>query len=134
MNYQNLNEAERIVFDFFSVYSHRDYDKLPSLIAANIQDHSPAQARNLKDAIRVLRLVEETFPDLSVDVLDIFNKNDKVAARVSFSGTHSATYINVPASGKKITWEALEIFRVANGLITESWGYWPDYRMLMQMK
>ena len=34
--------------------------------------------------------------------------------------------MGIPATGKRISFEALEYFRLADGKITESWGYWPD--------
>ena len=34
--------------------------------------------------------------------------------------------MGIPATGKRISFEALEHFRLADGKITESWGYWPD--------
>jgi len=42
--------------------------------------------------------------------------------------------IDAPASNKTISWEVLERFKFEDGKIAESWGYWPDYGMLQQMK
>ena len=39
---------------------------------------------------------------------------------------HIGTFNNIPATGKTITFEALENFKVVNGKIVESWGSWPD--------
>ncbi len=32
----------------------------------------------------------------------------------------------IPVTGKRISFVALENFKVADGKIVESWGYWPD--------
>lgn len=45
--------------------------------------------------------------------------NSPAAARVHFEGLHNA-------AGKKICFEALENFKVVDGKIVESWGYWAD--------
>ena len=134
MSNQNSNTAKHVVTAFFSIYNSREYDKIPSLIDANYKDNSPAQARSPNDVIHILKLVADIFPDLSCEILDIFGENGDVAVRLAFSGTHSRTYADVPASGKFISWEALENFRVKNDKIVESWGYWPDSEMLDQMK
>ena len=34
--------------------------------------------------------------------------------------------MDIPATGKRLRFEALEHFRVEDGRIAESWGYWPD--------
>jgi steroid delta-isomerase-like uncharacterized protein len=134
MSNQNLDKAKHVVIEFFSIYTSREYDKIPSLIDSDYRDNSPAQARSPADVIHILKLVADIFPDLSCEILDIFGENGDVAVRLAFSGTHSGTYADVPASGKFISWEALENFRVQNDKIIESWGYWPDSEMLKQMK
>jgi steroid delta-isomerase-like uncharacterized protein len=134
MSNQNSNKAKQVVIEFFSIYTSREYDKIPALIDSDYVDNSPAQARSPSDVINILKLVSDIFPDLSCEILDIFGENGDVAVRLAFSGTHSGTYAGIPASGKVIFWEALENFRVNNDKIIESWGYWPDSEMIKQMK
>jgi len=137
---EDLNENEKIVLDFFSVYANRNYEKVHQLMSENYKEHGStkdnesAYAKNPEEAIKILKSVEDIFPDISVTMLDIFSQDDKVVVRVSFSGTHSATCFGAPASHKKIAWEALEIFRIQNAQIVESWGYWPAHEMLNQMR
>ena len=59
-------------------------------------------------------------------MLDIFSDNEMVATRVLYQGVHSGTCMGIAATGKKISFEALENFKVVDGKIVESWGYWPD--------
>lgn len=46
--------------------------------------------------------------------------------RVRYEGIHAGTCTDIPATGKRITLEALENFKVSERKIVESWGYWPD--------
>lgn len=126
--------AKQTVRDFFAVYTSHGYEQIPALIAANYRDNSPAQARGPADVVAILQQIAAIFPDLSYTFLDIFSEQGRVATHIRFTGTHAAPYMDVPASGRRITWEALENFRVENGQIVESWGYWPDYDMIRQMK
>ena len=50
-----------------------------------------------------------------------------VATRVRFDGLHNE-------SGKRVSFEALENFKVMNGKIVESWGYWPDKEIEEKLK
>lgn len=59
-------------------------------------------------------------------MLDVFSEKDMVAARVLFDGIHTGPCMGIPATGKRIQFEALEHFRVVDEKIVESWGYWPD--------
>lgn len=42
--------------------------------------------------------------------------------------------MGIPATGKRIVFEALENFRVVEGRIAESWGYWPDLEIERKLK
>ena len=96
------------------------------LVAEDYIDHSPAGARSNAQAVEILKIVAGMFSDLSIKMLDIFAENDLVATRVLYDGVHSGECMGIPATGKRISFEALENFKVVNGKIVESWGYWPD--------
>ena len=57
-----------------------------------------------------------------------------VATRILYDGIHTGTCMGIPATGKRITFEALENFKVENGKITETWGYWPDKEIEQKLK
>ena len=62
-------------------------------------------------------------------MLDIFADNEMVATSVLNQEVHSGTCMGIAATGKKISFEALENCKVVDGKIVESWGYWPDKEM-----
>ena len=78
----------------------------------------------------MLKGTAQIFPDLQVEILDLIEEQERIAVRARFFGTHSAELCGVPATEKKVCFEALEIFRLENGKIAESWGYWPDIQIL----
>lgn len=73
------------------------------------------------------------FPDLRVRFRMQIAENDLVATRWEFTATHLGDYLGVPPSGKKIVWTGIEVDRVANGRIVESWVDWDEYRFLQGM-
>ena len=103
-------------------------------VAENYIDHSPAGARSNADAVNILKIVEGQFADLKIKVLDVFYENDMVATRILYDGIHIGTCMGIPATGKHISFEALENFKVADGKIVESWGYWPDKEIEQKLK
>lgn len=124
-----------IVVKFFEDgYTNKNYDFVMRCMTENYIDHSPASARSNADAVGILKIVAEQFSELRVTVLDVFSEKEMVAARVRFDGIHSGTCMGIPATGKSITFEALENFRVIDGKITESWGYWPDKEIEQKLK
>lgn len=116
-----------IVNRFFKEgYENKNYAEVMDLVAEDYIDHSPAGARSNAQAVEILKIVAGMFSDLSIKMLDIFAENDLVATRVLYNGVHSGECMGIPATGKRISFEALENFKVVNGKIVESWGYWPD--------
>lgn len=118
---------KQVVTNFFiKGYNENDYAAVRKLINENYYDHSPAGARGPSDAINILKIVENIFPDMNVEIIDLIEDGNKVAGRFNFIATHNNDYMGVKATNKRIEWEAIEIFRIENGQIIESWGYWPD--------
>ncbi|MDQ8726727.1 ester cyclase [Bradyrhizobium sp. LHD-71] len=61
------------------------------------------------------------FPDIRIQVEDIFASDDKVAVRARLSGTHTGEFLGTRPSGKRIEYQSNEIYRVADGKIAEEW-------------
>lgn len=121
-----MNNKELVVSFFEEGYAKHNYDHIMECVAEDYIDHSPAGARSNADAVNILKIVEGQFADLKIDVLDVFGEEDMVATRILYDGIHAGTCMGIPATGKRIRFEALENFKVIDGKIVESWGYWPD--------
>ena len=129
-----MNNKEIVIEFFEEAYTKKNYDYVMKYFSENYIDHSPAGARSNKDAVGILKIVHEMFDDLKITVLDVFEENGMVATRIEYEGIHISDCMGIPATGKKIKWEALENFRVENKIVTESWGYWPDEAIKEMLK
>lgn len=61
------------------------------------------------------------FPDSRFVVDDVIAEGEKVAVRHRLLGTHQAEFQGVPATGKNVETNAVVIFQIENGMITEAW-------------
>ena len=129
-----LSQKDIVVKFFEDGYTNQNFDFVMTCMAENYIDHSPAAARSNADAVGILKIVAEQFSNLTVKVLDAFAEGGMVATRILYDGIHAGTCMGIPATGKHITFEALENFKVENGKITESWGYWPDKEIEQKLK
>lgn len=135
MRIEDYLSPKDIVVKFFEEgYTNHNYDFVMNCVAENYIDNSPAAARSNADAVGILKIVAGQFSDLTVKVLDVFAEGGMVATRILYDGIHTGTCMGIPATGKHITFEALENFKVENGKITESWGYWPDKEIEQKLK
>ena len=61
-------------------------------------------------------------PDLTAAEQDIVAENDLVVVRLLVSATVKGTLLGVPADGKSVQWNAVDIYRVTDGKISEEWA------------
>lgn len=121
-----MSDKELVARFFVEGYQNRNYDFILKCLSENYIDHSPAGAGSNQDAVKILIAVSKMFGDMQVSIEDIFSENGMVAARIRYKAVHIGEYMGIAATGKNISFEALENFKVADGKIVESWGYWPD--------
>ena len=105
------------------------------LLAPNLIDHNPFPGQppgveGLKQAMVALR---QAFPDLHVTVDEMLSDGDKVVIRSTMKGTHKGTFMNIPATGKQISVEGIDIVRISNGRVVEHWGVTDNLTMMQQL-
>jgi predicted ester cyclase len=113
--------VQRTTTDIFDEYFAPDFVlHMPPWDDVGLEDHKKFEIEAWASA-----------PDQQVTLEDVFAEGDKVAVRLSESGTHTGEWQGVPATGKKFTISALHIYRVADGKIAEAW-FNVDYLGLFQ--
>ena len=61
------------------------------------------------------------FPDLHCSLDELIAEGDKVFLRTTMTGTHDGEYKGIPPTGRHISSESAEIYRIADGKFV---GYW----------
>jgi len=61
------------------------------------------------------------FPDASMEINDQIAERDLVSTRKTLRGTHRGELWGLPPSGKRVEFEFIDIFRIADGLLIEHW-------------
>ena len=103
-------------------------------MALNYLDYGIDSVRSVEDAIKILKGTHKAFPDIKVTINDLIEENDKVVFRGHFTATHLGEFVGIQPTGVKVEFEALEIFKIENYKITESWGYWPMQSIINQIQ
>jgi predicted ester cyclase len=73
------------------------------------------------------------FPDLRITVEDALTDGDRFASRTTVTGTHTGDLMGMPATGRRISVEAVDIGRIHNGQAIERWGGLNMYAPLTQL-
>ena len=61
------------------------------------------------------------FPDSHVTIDDMIAEGDRVVTKKTFTGTHTGDFAGIPATGKTVTLQYVDIMRVREGRIVEHW-------------
>jgi steroid delta-isomerase-like uncharacterized protein len=113
-----------IVRESIEALNAGDTARLVAVVAPDIVIHYaeiPEPLRGRETWQQGFELMKRAFPDLRVHVDDVVAADDKVALRLTLSGTHEGEFQGMPASGRTVSYISHEFYRVADSLIAEEW-------------
>lgn len=113
-----------LILDSIGAFNAGDVDKLLAVAAPDIVMHyaelpEPLQGRETWR--QGFELVKRAFPDLEIHVDDLVAADDKIALRLTLSGTHQGEFQGIPATGRTISYVSHEFYRVEDGVFAEEW-------------
>jgi predicted ester cyclase len=78
--------------------------------------------------------LREGFPDIQVEIQDIFGVDDRVVVRWHTTRqTHTGPYRGLPPTGKEVRVTAIQVFRLENERIVEFWLEMDQLEAVRQM-
>ncbi|NDJ63105.1 MAG: ester cyclase [Chloroflexi bacterium] len=131
-------EAHRALFErwFEELWNKKNYDITQELVHPDFTAHGAGgqSIRQGPDGVaEMVRTWHAAMPDGRMTVDDIVTEGDLSMIRMTWEGTHTGAFGDIPASNKRIKVTSIGIDRVVNGKITEGWGELDMMGMLMQM-
>lgn len=133
MNAQNY---EKVIERYFDAWNSGELEVFDEIIAPGYINHSPATPNpaagpaGLKPIVVAIRAA---FPDIHYTVKDLVIGEGKVAVRLSWTGTHLGDFFGIPASGKTVTVNTMQIEYISNGQIVEHWRQTDDLGFMQQI-
>ncbi len=101
---------------------------------AFIDHHLPPDVPpNIEGHKAWIQMVRAGFPDIHITIEDVVVGDEKVAARMSVSGTHTGEFMGMPPSGKSIHFGAIGISRFTDGKSVEYWETFDALSMMQQI-
>lgn len=62
-------------------------------------------------------------PDLVATEQDMIADDDAVSVRFVIEATHEGPLFGIPATGRRIRWDAIDLYRISDGKIVEEWAF-----------
>ncbi len=118
----------------YDLINAHDIDAFGELLADDFVEHEELPDATREGVKAFFRMQIAAFPDLAMTVEDIVDGGAKVVARVRFTGTHTADFMGIPATGRAVDVNVIDIMRFADdGLVHEHWGVFDQMTMMHQL-
>jgi steroid delta-isomerase-like uncharacterized protein len=135
---EGLNANKAVVLRFNrEVIEKGDVAALRELLAPDFinQTAPPGVSAGPEGMRQVLfEVLRPAFPDLRVEIHDQIAEGDRVTTRKTLRGTHRGPLMGVPATGREVVIEVIDIVRVRDGRYAEHWGINTLPAVLAQLK
>jgi predicted ester cyclase len=112
---------------YFADINAHDVASLKDVIAGNYVQRDAGQGQGLAGMQAAYQHYFQMFPDFHMTLEDSVITNDKIVARFRITATHDhpvqlgPNAPVFPPTGKKLAWQGISIWRVADGKFVEHW-------------
>ncbi len=131
------NEANKaLIRRVYDAVAGQDFDVFDEIVSEDYVDHDPfpgMESRGLKAFRAPFEASSSAFSDFRIHEDDMVAEGDKVAARITVSGTHVGEFIGIPATNKSINVGGFDFFEIHDGKITARWGAADTGAMMEQL-
>jgi steroid delta-isomerase-like uncharacterized protein len=106
------------------------------IVAPTYVRHDPGDPFIAEGPAGVKRLVmglRAQMPDLHITIEDVIAEGNKVVTRYTGTGTVTGEFMGRAFTGKQIRVSAIQIFRMVDGKIVESWANRDDLGLMQQL-
>src|SRR5437870_3338041 len=114
-----------IIRAFYDNLSRGNVNIIDDLLTSDFIEHEqlPTPGQGREAVKQFFNMFSSAFPDARFNVEEMYTDGDTVIARFKVRGTQQGDLHGiVPATGKQINVEGIDILRIADGKLVEHWG------------
>jgi steroid delta-isomerase-like uncharacterized protein len=129
-----LEANKALVRRFYVPFATGDVDLYDDLLTEDWVEHPPAapgQAPGRAGYKPVVRQVRAMLPDIAFSLEALVAEGDLVVARSILSATHATDAFGFPATGERFAILTMDMHRIAEGRIAETWHV-EDWQHMMR--
>ena len=120
----------------YELISAGDIDGFGEHLADEFVEHeeTPGFEPTKEGVKQMFHMYRAAFPDLRIEAEDVLVDGDKVVARARATGTHQGEFMGMPATGKSVDIQLIDIIRFGeDGLAREHWGILDALGLMQQL-
>jgi steroid delta-isomerase-like uncharacterized protein len=122
---KQLEANKRLARDYIDqVFNKHNAAKAADFVTGDLTWHggSLGDIAGSENVAGLLASFLGALPDLHCAEQDIIAENNLVVVRLVNTATIKGSLLGTPADGKPVRWDAVDIYRVTNGKISEEWA------------
>ncbi|CAB3726803.1 hypothetical protein LMG24238_05383 [Paraburkholderia sediminicola] len=118
-----VSEPTQIASQWYEAFSRHDAKLLEKILAPNWVDiPSPPTVPYRPEAAKAaMAMLTSAFPDFDIKIEDIIQEGNKVVVRSTITGTQRQSFAGLPATGRSMKIQAVDIHEIENGKIVRTW-------------
>lgn len=119
-----MTDNKAVIAAFFEKLNTRDFDGAAAMMTADCVHHTVGLGgdRVGPDAWRdLVRTLWKAFPDRVLKVHHLIGEGDRVAARLTWSGTHKGEFAHIAPTGRTVEVNGISVFAMRAGRIAVQW-------------
>ena len=118
------------------VFNKGNVSTIDEFLAPNFVEREvlPPGTPSGREGVKQLTMMFRTaFPDFNVSIDDMIAEGDKIVARTTWSGTQNGEFMGIPSSGKRVSFDVIDIIRISEGKGVEHWGVMDSSALMQQL-
>ena len=127
-----MSQVKEVLHGIYDAVNSGNLALLEKFVAPGYVEHSEG-FRGVEPFRQQITAFRAAFPDLHMSIDDLLIDGDRFASRTTVTGTHAGDLMGIPATGKHISVEAVDMGRIQNGQAQERRGGLDMYSLLTQL-
>jgi predicted ester cyclase len=106
------------------VFNAHNPDLAAEFVTPDVKWHGGTlgTVEGVENLLGLLRGFIGALPDLNAQEQDIVAAGDTVALRFVVEATHQGDLLGIAPTGRRVRWDAVDVYRLRDGKISEEWA------------
>lgn len=129
-------ENKKVVRDFVEIcQSQHNLDRWSEFVSDEFINHTvmPPFEKTSEGAKELNANAIKAFPDLKFVINELIAEGDKVFTYKTLYATHQGEFMGIPATGKKVEVNVMDINKIVDGKMAEHWSITDMMAFMMQL-
>jgi len=130
----SMNNREIVESFCTDVFVRHDMSKLDEYMWDDYIQHNPDVPQGKAGFIQFFEVTFKAIPDFRYTLKKVVAEGDTVMVYSTTSGTHTGgEWLGKPATGNKLNFDVVDIFRIKEGKIAEHWDVADTFNLFRQL-